>query len=92
MLKNHKLAHQIQTKAWNTFIKILKYKAKEHGRTIIEIDQWYPSSQLCSTCGYKNTKTKDLNTRQWTCPKCKTEHDRDINAAKNIIKYALTII
>ena len=67
------------------------YKAKKHGRTLTKINQWYPSTQICNKCGYQNKKTKNLNIRQWTCPQCHTTHDRDINAAKNILKEAQRI-
>ena len=83
MLKNSKLSHKISQKAWHMFTKILKQKSREHGRTLIEIDQWYPSSKLCSSCQHKNTNLT-LQQRIWTCSKCHTTHDRDVNAAKNI--------
>ena len=67
------------------------YKAKEHKRTLTKVNQWYPSTQLCNNCGYQNKKTKNLQIRQWTCPQCHTTHDRDINAAKNILKEAQQI-
>ena len=67
----------------------LEYKAKWNGRKYIKIDTFYASSQLCSVCGYQNPDTKDLSVRTWTCPKCGAEHDRDINAAKNILTEGL---
>ena len=67
------------------FIKILEYEAFEHGTKIIFIDRFYPSSQICSECGYKNSELKDLKIREWECPKCGTKHNRDRNAAKNIL-------
>ena len=67
----------------------LEYKAKWNGRKYIKIDTFYASSQLCSVCGYQNPDTKDLSVRTWICPKCGAEHDRDINAAKNILTEGL---
>jgi len=88
MLKNSKLSKDIQEKAWHMFTLILEQKAKEHGRTVVYIDQWVPSSKTCNTCGYKNENLK-LKDRTWTCPQCNTKHDRDINAAKNILMEGL---
>ena len=68
------------------FIKILKQEATKTGSQVIEIDPFYPSSQICNHCGYQNHKLKDLRIRQWTCPQCNTVHDRDRNAALNILK------
>ena len=67
----------------------LEYKAKWNGRKYIKIDTFYASSQLCSVCGYQNPDTKDLSVRTWICPKCGAEHDRDINAAENILTEGL---
>ena len=71
------------------FLNILEYTASKFGTTIQKIDKWFPSSQLCSFCGYKNAQIKDLRIREWNCPKCGTHHDRDANAAKNILREAL---
>lgn len=89
MLRNHKLAKSISDVSWSKFFRMLEYKAGLYGSELIKIDRFYPSSQICSVCGYKNTKTKDLGVREWTCPKCGTHHDRDTNAAKNILHKAL---
>ena len=70
------------------FKEILKYKASWYGRDIIEIDRWFPSSKLCSVCGYKKVDLT-LNDREWICPKCNEKHDRDVNAAINIKKIGL---
>ncbi len=73
-------------------LTMLNYKAHWYGRTIIGIPTEYPSSQLCNNCGYKDIKLKDLKVREWECPSCGCKHDRDINAAKNILKKGLSIL
>lgn len=83
MVKNHHLARSIQELSIFRFKQLLKYKAEWYGRDIIEIDRFFPSSKLCSCCGYKNSDLK-LNERSWTCPACNSVHDRDLNAAINI--------
>ena len=89
MVKNNHLAKSIIDASWNEFIRQIEYKAKWNGRKYIKIDTFYASSQLCSECGYQNVKAKDLSVREWTCPKCKAKHDRDINAATNILMEGL---
>ncbi|MCI0713509.1 MAG: transposase [Chloroflexi bacterium] len=81
MLKNHKLAKSISDSGWGMFGRMLEYKAADCQR----IDRFYPSSKTCSVCGFHNQKLQ-LQHRFWTCPTCKTEHDRDHNAAINILK------
>lgn len=91
MLKNHKKAKAIADVSWGEFFRILEYKSQWAGRTFIQIDRFFPSSQTCSSCGYKNTAVKDEKVRAWTCPKCGAHHDRDINAAINILRKAKEI-
>ena len=87
MVKNHRLAKSIQDSSWNKFITMLEYKAKwQSNCQVVKIDTFFPSSQICSACGHKNPKVKDLSIREWECPKCHITHDRDINASINILK------
>ena len=78
--------------AWGMFLNKLQYKAEWYGRTIVRVGRWFPSSQLCHVCGYRNTMTKELSVRSWTCPQCGTSHDRDVNAAINILVEGKRII
>jgi putative transposase len=71
------------------FVTILKYKAEWYGRQLIQIDRYTPSSQMCNHCKSVNPAVKDLSVREWLCPQCGTAHDRDYNAAKNILKEGL---
>lgn len=91
MVRNHKLAKSIYAVSWSKFVTMLEYKAPLFGAEIIKVPRFYASSQLCSCCGYKNPMVKNLSIRQWTCPNCEVVHDRDINAATNILNKALEI-
>ncbi|WP_121615513.1 IS200/IS605 family element RNA-guided endonuclease TnpB [Virgibacillus halodenitrificans] len=88
MLRNHKLAKSISDVSWSAFVSKLEYKANWYGKTIVKINRWFPSSQVCSDCGHQDGK-KSLEIRDWTCSVCHKHHDRDINASKNILAEGL---
>ena len=88
MIKNRKLSKSIHDASFSTLVNMIAYKSQWYGRTFTQIDTFYPSSKTCNCCGYKLDKL-DLGTREWTCPSCSVIHDRDLNAAKNILDEGL---
>ena len=91
MIKNPKLAKPIADASWGEFTRQLEYKSAWAGRTYVEIDRFFPSSKRCSCCGFVS-ESMPLEVRSWKCPECSTIHDRDINAAKNIIAAGLAVL
>ncbi len=89
MLRSHRLARSIAGASWSRFLGMLEYKAAWYGNNVIRVPTTYPSSQTCGHCGYKNPLVRDLSVRRWKCPICGTEHDRDVNAAINILNEGL---
>ena len=90
MVKNHKLALSISDASWGELIRQLTYKCEWYGRELIKIDRWFPSSKRCGNCGHIVEKMP-LNIREWDCPECGSNHDRDINASKNILAAGLAV-
>jgi putative transposase len=89
-LGRSRFAKSIHDAGWGQFTAMLEYKAKLYGRTLVRVDRMFPSSQLCSACGHRDGP-KPLKVRTWTCPDCGTVHDRDLNAAKNILAAGLAV-
>ena len=91
MYKVHSIAKHLNKVPMGEFLRVLKYKAEWLGKKVIEINRYYPSSQICNRCDYKNEEVKDLSVRKWTCPSCGMEHDRDFNASINIMFEGIKI-
>jgi putative transposase len=90
MMQNHCLAKAIADVGWGEFVRQLEYKAQWYGRSLIKIDRWFPSSKMCSRCGFVLADL-DLAVREWMCPTCGTHHDRDVNAAKSVLTEGLRL-
>lgn len=89
MVKNHHLSKSIQDVSWSEFVRQIEYKCSWYDKQLKKLDTYFPSSQLCSNCGFKNSEVKNLEIREWTCQNCGKTHDRDINAAQNILIQGL---
>ena len=92
MMKNRHLSKSIASVGWSQFLTMIQYKMERAGKYFRKISRWYPSSQTCGCCGYKNTDVKDLSVRKWKYPKCGTWHDRDVNAQQNIYKIGAKML
>ena len=92
MMKNRHLSKSIASVGWSQFLTMVQYKMERAGKYFRKISRWYPSSQTCGCCGYKNTDVKDLSVRKWKYPKCGTWHDRDVNAQQNIYKIGAKML
>jgi putative transposase len=99
LIKNHKLAQAIADASWSELVRQLEYKCQWYGRTLVKIDRWFPSSKRCGNCGHiveklrstERSRRSPLDVREWDCPECGTHHDRDINAAQNILAAGLAV-
>ena len=91
MIRNHSLAKAIADVGWGELIRQLEYKAVWYGRTVVAIDRFYPSSKRCHVCGHI-LDSLSLDVREWECPTCHTVHDRDVNAAINILAAGLAVL
>ena len=92
MLRSLNFGKSVSDNGWGMFTTFLKYKLEEQGKKLVKVDKFFASSQICSACGYKNTKTKNLALRKWDCPQCGIHHDRDVNAAINIRNEGMRLV
>ncbi len=90
MVRNHSLARAISDASWGELVRQLTYKCEWYGRELVKIDRWFPSSKRCGSCGHVVDKLP-LNIREWQCPECEVKHDRDINAAVNVLAAGLAV-
>jgi putative transposase len=91
MMKNHRLARAIADASWSEFVRQLEYKSRWYGREVIKINQWFASSNICSACGAKRVEKLKLSEREWSCSDCGVIHDRDLNAARNILRAGMLL-
>ena len=92
MSRSLNFGKSVSDNGWGMFTTFLKYKLEEQGKKLVKVDKFFASSQICSACGYKNTKTKNLALRKWDCPQCGIHHDRDVNAAINIRNEGMRLV
>ena len=90
MIQNHKLASAISDVGWSELVRQLEYKSEWYGRTLVKIDKWYPSSKRCHSCGHL-LNSLPLDIRVWSCPECGVTHNRDHNAAQNVLAAGLAV-
>ena len=86
------MAKLISDASWGEFNRQIEYKCVWYGKTLVKVPMFYASSQICSKCGFQNTEVKDLSIRSWVCPNCFESHDRDVNAAVNILNKGLKML
>ena len=92
LLKNHYRAYSIADARWTQLVGFIQYKCLWYGKRFVQVDRFYASSKICSCCGtYHKDIVNSLSVREWTCPDCDTHHDRDVNAARNVLNQALSV-